>query len=338
MTNPSDTVGTNAGYNGRTTPNALNDILGAFSRGIVSGWACSPKSGMTIQIGGNGTTRDVAIAEDNAGNRLTINNRLGTPVDITISGAPSTGNRIDSIVAYIENPPTGAGATSVDFPDAVGIIAVSGTASGSPSAPSEATIRTAITADGATGSSAYYVVLANITVGQGVTTIGSGAIAAGAYAKIGANNFTIPDGSITTAKLASNAVTTGKIAGNAVTADKIDWSTIKKSYGHGTPDTTQNYKNYEFGSYSIAEAGVYFIAACAFINVSGAYDRSLRALNGSTELVRVTNNRTGRQAMSVFCAASCAVGDTIKFEILTANSAADFTPQNYPTYVIFRIA
>ena len=223
MTNPDQTVGTNAGFNGRTTPNAMNDILGAFSRGRISGWACTPKNGMTVQLGGNGTTRDVAIAEDNAGNRLTIDNRTATPVEITLAGAPATGNRIDSIVAYIANPPQGAGATSVDFPDAVGIIAVQGTASGTPSAPNEATIRAGITADGASGASAYYVVLANITVGQGVTTIGSGAITPGAYAQLSTSivDPTPADGSITTAKLANLAVTTGKLANGAVTTAKL---------------------------------------------------------------------------------------------------------------------
>lgn len=223
MTNPDQTVGTNAGFNGRTTPNAMNDILGAFSRGRISGWACTPKSGMTIQLGGDGTTRDVAIAEDNAGNRLTIDNRTATPVEITLAGAPATGNRIDSIVAYIANPPQGAGATSVDFPDAVGIIAVQGTAAGTPSAPNEATIRAGITADGASGASAYYVVLANITVGQGVTTIGSGAITAGPFAQLSTSivDPTPADGSITTAKLANLAVTTAKLANGVVTTAKL---------------------------------------------------------------------------------------------------------------------
>ena len=179
MTNPNDAIGTNAGFGGRTSPNAFNDNLAAYSRGIIAGWACSPKTGMTIQLGGNGTVRDVAIAEDNAGNRTTINNRLGTPVEITLSGAPSTGNRIDTVVAYVENPAQGS-STDVDFAPASGIIAVEGTASGTPSAPNEAAIRTAITADGATGTTAYYVELAQITVGQGVTVIGSGSISAGA--------------------------------------------------------------------------------------------------------------------------------------------------------------
>lgn len=183
MTNPNNAIGTNAGFGGRTSPNALNDNLAAWTRGVISGWACSPKSGMIVQIGGSGSDRDVAVAEDNAGNKTTINNRSGSPVDITLSGASSTGNRIDSIVAYVDNPAQGT-SSDVDYAPACGIIAVKGTVSSNPSAPTNAKIRSAITADGANGTAAYYVVLANITVGQGVTTIGSGAIAQGAKATL----------------------------------------------------------------------------------------------------------------------------------------------------------
>ena len=183
MTNPNNAIGTNAGFGGRTSPNALNDNLAAWTRGVISGWACSPKSGMIIQIGGSGSDRDVAVAEDNAGNKTTINNRNGSPVDITLSGASSTGNRIDSIVAYVDNPAQGT-SSDVDYAPACGIIAVKGTVSSNPSAPTNARIRTAITADGANGTAAYYVVLANVTVGQGVTAIGSGAIAQGTKATL----------------------------------------------------------------------------------------------------------------------------------------------------------
>lgn len=183
MTNPNNAIGTNAGFGGRTSPNALNDNLAAWTRGVISGWACSPKSGMIVQIGGSGSDRDVAVAEDNAGNKTTINNRNASPVDITLSGASSTGNRIDSIVAYVDNPAQGT-SSDVDYAPACGIIAVKGTVSSNPSAPTNAQIRTAITADGANGTAAYYVVLANVTVGQGVTTIGSGAIAQGMKATL----------------------------------------------------------------------------------------------------------------------------------------------------------
>lgn len=214
MTNPDNTVGTNAGYDGRTTPNAFNDILGTFSRGVISGWACTPKSGMTVQLGGDGTTRDVAIAEDNAGNKTTINNRTATPVEITLAGAPATGNRIDSIVAYVDSAQSGQGATDVDFPSITGIIAVSGTAAGTPTAPTEAQIRTAITSDGADGASSFYVVLANITVGQGVTTIGSGVISAGTPAQMWAGHLL--DASVGSDKLTDQAVWTNNINWNSI--------------------------------------------------------------------------------------------------------------------------
>lgn len=214
MTNPNNAVGTNAAYGGRTSVNAFNDDLNIYSRGIISGWACSPKSGMTVQIGGNGTERDVAAAEDNAGNKTSINNISGSPIDVTIPAAPATNNRIDLIVAYADNPPSGT-STVVDNPAACGIIVVSGTAASSPTAPTDATIRSAITADGASGSTAYYVILAQIRVGTGVTTIGSGVITQGDVVK-------------SYATAGDDTVTTDAIADGAVTSDKVDYATFIK--------------------------------------------------------------------------------------------------------------
>lgn len=177
-TNPNNAIGTNGAFGGRTSVNAFNDDLSAWTRGVMSGWACVPDSGMTIKIGGDATTRDVAVAEDNSGNKTTINNISGLPVSLTISGAPASNTRIDSVVAYVDNPPQGV-STVADNASACGIIVVEGTASSTPVAPDDTAIRTAITADGATGTTAYYAVLANITVANGTTTITSGEINAG---------------------------------------------------------------------------------------------------------------------------------------------------------------
>lgn len=185
MTNPNNAIGTNGAFDGRTSPNALNDLTAAFTRGIVSGWNCAPKSGMTVQLGGSASVRDVALAEDNAGDKLTINNRSGAPVEITLDGAPATNNRIDAIVAYVDNPSTGDGNTT-DNPTACGIIAVSGTVAANPTAPTDEQIRSAITTDGATGGVAYYVILATIRVGTSVTSIGSGVITQGSVAQVAA--------------------------------------------------------------------------------------------------------------------------------------------------------
>lgn len=220
MTNPNDAVGTPAAYDGRSSVKSFNDTTGAFTRGIISGWSCSPKAGMTVQIGGDGSNRDIAVAEDNAGNRTTIDNISESPIDVVISGAPSTGNRIDLIVAYVDANPQGDGSTP-DNPDAVGFITVSGTAASTPSAPDDTAIRTAITSDGATGASAYYVVLASVYVGTSITTIGSGAITQGTASTTAISASSVADGSITTAKLATNAVSTGKVANGAITNAKL---------------------------------------------------------------------------------------------------------------------
>lgn len=198
MTNPNNAVGTNAAFGGRTSPNAFNDGLAALSAGVVSGWGCVPKSGLTVSIGGSGTVRDVAIAIDNIGNKTTINNITGSPIDVTISAAPGANTRIDSIVAYVDNPPQGS-ATVTDNYGACGLIAVTGTASATPVPPNESAIRTAITAEGATGSTAYYVVLAYVTMASGTTDITSGEISAGPSATL--SSASIANASITSAKM-----------------------------------------------------------------------------------------------------------------------------------------
>lgn len=187
MTNPNNAIGTNGAYGGRTSVDAFNDDLAMFSsRGVVSGFAVSPDSGLTVSLGGDGTSRDVALAEDNIGNKTTINNISKAPISVTISGAPANNSRIDSIVAYVEKPAQGT-STAVDNPGACGLIVVEGTTASTPSAPDDNAIRTAITNDGASGTTAYYVVLGNITIPSGTTTITSNMISQGNSAPIRTN-------------------------------------------------------------------------------------------------------------------------------------------------------
>ena len=153
MTNPNNAIGTNAAYGGRTSVKAFNDVLSAFTAGIVSGWACVPDSGLTVRLGGGHSERDVAIASDNNGNKATINNISQDEVYVTMASAPASNSRIDAVVAYVDNPPQGT-STVADNPGACGIIPVSGTAAADPVAPDDNAIRTAITADGASGTTA----------------------------------------------------------------------------------------------------------------------------------------------------------------------------------------
>lgn len=172
MTNPNNAVGTNAAYGTRTSVNAFNDFCQLVSgRGIVRGWSVRPKAGMVVSVGGIAGTRDVAVAEDNLGNRTTINNISGLAIDIEIEAASVSSNRYDAIVAYVNNPAQ-ASDESPDAPSVCGIIDVQGGTTG----VSEQQIRSAISADGGTGSTAYYVVLATILVSAGMTTITSTSI------------------------------------------------------------------------------------------------------------------------------------------------------------------
>lgn len=202
MTNPNNAVGTNGAYGGRTSVNAFNDGLALYtSRGVLSGWEVSPGSGMTVTIGG-GSVRDVAVAEDAAGNRTTVNNISGSPISVTLEGAPSSGKRIDLIVGYVDNPPQGTD-SDVDNPGTVGLITVSSAAASTPTVPTDSAIRSAITADGAAGSTAYYAVLGQLTIPSGTTDIDSTMINAVQTAGVGSQNvdFTTLSGNYSTAEI-----------------------------------------------------------------------------------------------------------------------------------------
>jgi len=138
-------------------------------------------------LGGSAYTRDVAIAEDNAGNKTTINNISQDEVYVTLDSAPGSNSRIDLVVAYVDNPPQGT-STVADNPSACGIINVTGTPSATPIEPDDNAIRSAITADGASGTTAYYAVLAKITVPTGTTDLIPGYIEQGDKAQL-PNNF-----------------------------------------------------------------------------------------------------------------------------------------------------
>lgn len=205
MTNPNNAVGTPTAFKGRTSVKAFNNITGAYTRGIISGWACAPVSGMTVAVGGNAGTRDIAVAEDASGNRTTISNISEAPIEVTLQAAPTTYNRIDSIVLYVNPSPEGDSSTQ-DNPAACGIIAVKGTPAASAVAPDDAAIRSAITTDGGTGTTAYYVVITNITVGVGVTTITSGVIS-----KAEASQDTTMEPIDITSKITTNGIAPHKL-------------------------------------------------------------------------------------------------------------------------------
>jgi len=285
MTNPNNAIGTPAAFKGRTSVKAFNNLTQSLSKGIVSGWACSPVSGMTVAVGGTSGTRDVAIAEDASGNRTTISNISEAPVEVNISAAPSTYSRIDSIVAYVNASPEGDQSTQ-DNPAACGICVAKGTAAANPVEPNNSTIRSAITTDGGIGTTAYYVVLAKITIASGTTSISSGIITQGSKAETGA-----------------------PVPSNSITAEQLKWSTIP----HVFKDS---------GNLTITcpKTGTYLIFAQMSWNPPSGQSNVARVCtikkNGSTALAEGVDSRAGAGDwgnISVKAIASLTSGDTLSY-------------------------
>ena len=147
-------------------PDELGDS-GHHERAYFSGFACTQTSpaGMSIQIGGGDEVDSAAIFISS--DRAVLLSTDGTPQTVTIPTAPASGSRIDAVVSYIDISSPSAGDETPGTPEYVHTIVVSGTASGSPSAPTDAQIVSALPA----GANAKYYRWCDVRVAQGATTI-----------------------------------------------------------------------------------------------------------------------------------------------------------------------
>ena len=309
-TNPNNSVGTNAAYSGRASVNAFNDDLAAYSRGILTGWNCQVGTGLTVMLGGGHSVRDVAIAEDNAGNKTTINNISLDEVPVTLDTAPGANSRIDAIVAYVDNPPQGSNSTA-DNPEACGIIPVAGTPAVDPQAPDDNAIRTAITADGASGTTAYYVVLATVTVPTGTTDLVPGYIQQG-------------DKSV---------LNTDQIADGSITSSKIDFTTLGIKYDISGSDVSVSNSKTTINSITITESGRYVIFG--FGETGHGDNLTLFGLyKGTTELATQRGHGGYLQHASLFAVTDISGEQTVT---LTAQSNSNTSTKDSHGIIALRI-
>ena len=147
-------------------PNELGDS-GHHERAYFSGFACTQTTpaGMSIQIGGGDEVDSAAIFISS--DRAVLLSTDGTPQKVTIPTAPASGSRIDAVISYIDTSSPSAGNETPGTPEYVHTIVVSGTASGSPSAPTDSQIVSALPA----GANAKYYRWCDVRVAQGATTI-----------------------------------------------------------------------------------------------------------------------------------------------------------------------
>lgn len=169
MTNPSSIVRIHSRKGGRASVLEANMAYQVYGNGLLSGTGVVPNSGLTVTVGGSTGAPDVCIAENPSGYKVALD-IIGT-ANLTVT-APSTSKRITSVVAYTNDLSSDSTEpTTTGSPASCGLILVNGNTASTPVAPNDSKIRTAITADGGTGTQAAYAVIAEILMESSTTDI-----------------------------------------------------------------------------------------------------------------------------------------------------------------------
>lgn len=171
MTNPDNIVRVRARNGGRASVYEANGWAQAYSMGLLEGNGVTQNTSadMNVLVGGSTTKPDVVIAENPAGYKIALDLVTQQAVAIT---APASNSRISAIVAYTDDLSLQSTETDITgSPASCGLIVVNGTTAATPAVPDDSQIRSAITADGATGSQASYCIIATVEVAAGTTII-----------------------------------------------------------------------------------------------------------------------------------------------------------------------
>ena len=287
MTNPDNIVRVRARNGGRASVYEANGWCQAFSTGLLEGNGViqNTVADMNVLVGGSITKPDVVIATNPAGYKIALDIVGQQAVAIT---APASNKRISAIVAYTDDlslPTTQDTVTGA--PGSCGLIVVNGTAASSPTAPNDTTIRSAITADGATGSQASYCVIATILVENGTTAITSSEITTN---KAGVTSQNIDcatsvdaDGWIKV-KLAKNTVMYAKQGSFSITMGGSTWTSRQVSAKPTDLDIYQTFRGIVSGT-----------SGDKAINVCGLVDFG----NGKVE-IQTQNVYTGSVSSDIY--------------------------------------
>lgn len=174
MTNPNNAVRVSSRNGGRGSVYEANAWAQTYGNGILTGNGVTPSTGMTIAVGGTTACPDVVIATNASGYKIGLD--LVDSATVTVS-KPASNKKIVAIVAYTNDLAVASTESNITGnPASCGLIAVDGTVSANPVDPTDAQIRTAITADGGTGPSAAYSIIGTILLTSSTSSITSGII------------------------------------------------------------------------------------------------------------------------------------------------------------------
>lgn len=313
MTNPDNIVRVRARNGGRASVYEANGWAQAYTSGLLEGNGVTQNTSadMNVLVGGSVSKPDVVLAQNPSGYRIALDLVGQQAVAIT---APATNSRISAIVAYTDDLSLSTTEDTVTgSPASCGLIVVNGTASVSPSAPTDNQIRTAITADGATGSQAAYCVIATIEVASTTTTITNSLI------------------TINNVALAAN---------NVVKSDNINFTTFAGNVAPTSISDTKSVGNTytQFGStFTVINSGMYSISLFFEGGTSGPTEMrsDARVMKNDTTLFSVgawsisnwagNNFAEGNRTMVVWLDAN----DTIKIQGRNQNWTGNLKVEAY---------
>lgn len=308
MTNPDNIVRVRARNGGRASVYEANGWCQGYSSGLFEGNGVlqNTSADMNVLVGGSSSKPDVVLAENPAGYKIALDLVGQQAVAIT---APATNSRISAIVAYTDDLSLQSTEDTVTgSPASCGLIVVNGTASASPSEPTDTQIRAAITSDGATGSQACYAVIATILVPSDTTIITS-------------DSITI-----------NNA---------GLKAQNIDFATFPGlTYSPQSLSSTKSvgstWTNYD--SYTIPASGLYFVRLTFNSDTAGSTEMRSEArnvLNGTTNFNVIGDWSTSNYAGNNFAEGNTEIiqwfnaGDIIKSQGKNQNWTGSLTVTMY---------
>lgn len=185
----------------------LEDAMYGSSVANSVSFVCTAGTGMNVTV----STGDGLISTGTGFARRIATDAANT---VAVTAASSANPRIDSIVAYIDNSITPTQTVLNNTNGILKFMSVAGTPAAVPTAPSSATIQTAV------GAGNPYMVLYNVTVPTSATSLTAATFTDMRVVANLVNASDLSDGSISTNKLSTGAVTNDKIADNTITFDK----------------------------------------------------------------------------------------------------------------------
>lgn len=259
----------------------------AWTGNVLSGLQAQAKS--PLALGVDITTGDVKV--DYSGYGYTA--WTDAIESVTLTTADPSNPRIDRIVGYIDRGVTPSSAVT-NNPGILKFMDVAGTPAGSPSAPNDAAVQSAV------GASNPWFSIANVLVGTGVTTISSGNITDTRVFV----TATIKDSAVTTAKLADASINKTKV--DFTTAGGIWWEELGRTTLGSAGDTL---------SVTGLTARKYLKVLVTAIATGGTINGVMRFNNdsGANYAKRVSDNSgadaTGISANDLYCLANTAAQD-----------------------------